>query len=83
MGRNQTPNQELTSAQKNCLRAYREHIDKFGALPSLRKLAETLGIAHSSTRYLLQELEKRGYLVQKPITVMRLRLSPKGKKVPL
>ena len=83
MGRNGTPNLELTTAQKNCLGAYRKHVDKFGAPPSLRELALALGLAHSSARHLLQELERRGYLVKKPITVMRLRLSPKGRKIPL
>lgn len=81
-------NQDLTTREKDVLRAYREHVDKYGAPPTLRALAETVGIVHSAVGYMLKRLHMKGYMQEKTVktvttTAVRLRLSSKGKKVAL
>ncbi len=77
------PNLELTTTEKELLRAYREHLEKYGAPPSLRQLGEYIGVVHSAANYLLQRLRDKGYMQEKKITSTRLMLSSKGKKVAL
>lgn len=77
------PNYELTTVEKEALRVYREHIDKYGAPPSLRQLGQYLDMVHSAAGTLLRRLRDKGYMQEKKITVTRLMLSSKGKKAPL
>jgi DNA-binding MarR family transcriptional regulator len=77
------PNNELTTSEKEALRAYREHLDKYGAPPTLRQLGEYLGIVHSAAQYTLRRLHEKGYMQEKRVTSTRLMLSSKGKKAPL
>lgn len=80
MGRNL----ELTTAEKDCLRHYRDHVAQFKAPPTYRQLAIYIGAKHHNTAvFLVGKLREKGYLVEKPVTVMRLRLSSKGRKVAL
>lgn len=80
---NLTSNKELTTTEKELLRHYREHLDKFGAPPSLRQLGTYLSIAHSAVSHALKRLKLKGYMTPQKITQVRLRLSAKGKKVEL
>ena len=77
------PNHELTSIEKEAVRVYREHIDKYGAPPSLRQLGQYLNMVHSAAHHLLGRLRDKGYMQEKKVTVTRLMLSAKGKKAPL
>jgi DNA-binding transcriptional regulator YhcF (GntR family) len=72
-------NEELTTAQKNVLAAYRKWIDRYGDAPSLRQLAGELGVNLNAARYQLIKLESRGYLLKRPATG-RFALSAKGKR---
>ncbi len=74
------PNDELTTTERRLLLAYREHLEKYGAPPSLRQLGEYIGIVHSAAAYLLKRLQEKGYMQEKRVTSVRLMLSPKGKK---
>lgn len=78
-----TANLELTTHEKECLRLYREHVAQHKAAPTLRWLGAQLSINHSAARYLILRLEEKGYLAQKPVTVMRLKLTAKAKKAAL
>ncbi len=74
------PNEELTTTQRKVLRAYRAHLDKHGAEPSLRVLGAAVGIEWSGVRYQLQRLQAMGYIAAKKVTRVQLSLSAKGRK---
>lgn len=78
-----TKNLELTTAEKEVLRLYREYWEKHRAWPTYRYIAGLLGVQHNNVLQHVRKLEEKGFLVRKPITVMRLRLGPKGKRVAL
>lgn len=80
MGNNRS-NLELTTQEKECLRLYRAHLEKFRTPPTRRWLSEQMKYrSHNAVTHLLSKLEEKGYLVTKPVTVMRLKLSAKGKR---
>lgn len=84
MAENKTRNEELTTGQKEALRAYREHVAKYRKAPSLRELAAALGVLRNTASHYVQELAAKGYLEEgRPITLIRMRLSAKGRKVEL
>lgn len=72
-------NAELTTAQKNVLAAYRQWIERYGAAPSLRQLAQQLQVQINAARYQLLKLEEKGYLLKRPATG-RFAISAKGKR---
>jgi len=74
------PNDELTTREKDALRHYQEHVEKYGDAPSYRQLAEYLGVYHNAARALCQGLERKGYLKARPITITRMKLTAKGRK---
>jgi DNA-binding MarR family transcriptional regulator len=76
-------NEELTTSEKHVLRAYRDHVEQYGAAPTLRHLGSLIGVGHNTIYCALQRLEKKGYMQKQKITAVRLRLSAKGKKVEL
>jgi len=77
------PNLELTTHEKDCLRLYREHVAQYKKAPALRWLGQQLDINHSAAGYLIKRLTEKGYLAEKPVTVMRLKLTNKAKKAAL
>jgi DNA-binding MarR family transcriptional regulator len=77
------PNEELTTTEKNALIAYRDHLERFGAPPTLRWIAKQVGVVHSAAGYLMKRLREKGYMQEKKVTATRLVLSQKGKKAPL
>jgi SOS-response transcriptional repressor LexA len=73
-------NTELTSDEKALLRAYRRHADKHGAPPSVRELATTLDVAPSVAHYRLGRVIAKGFIIARPITLIRPTLSAKGRR---
>ena len=71
----------LTPTQERGLGVYKRLTEKKGTAPTTRELAEALGVSQHAAWYLTQQLRSKGYLVDKPVTVMRLKLSAKGKRV--
>ncbi len=72
--------EDLTPALAETLRVYKAMADN-GEPPTVRQLAEKLGISRSMTGVRLQRLRELGYLTMPPITQTRLRVTAKGKKV--
>jgi hypothetical protein len=74
--------EDLTAALAETLRVFKAMTDdNDGITPSVRALAEKLGISHGGVHLRLRALRDRGYLTMPPITQTRLRISAKGKKV--
>ena len=78
-----TPNVELTTAEKRVLVLYRDHVDKYKAPPTYRWIADLLGVTHNAIVQHVKKLEAKGFLARRPVTIIRLTLSDKGKKVAL
>jgi len=74
---------ELTTSEKDTLRAYREWFTQHGVEPSYRQLARVLGVDYSAVRYSLKRMVVKGYMKERPVTQIRLTLNAKGKKVEL
>ena len=76
------PNLELTTQQKKALRFCLEYIEEHGAMPSIRKVADHLGVYPSTAHNTLRALAARGYLkaTTKTVTRTRLTMSAKGRK---
>jgi|APDOM4702015159_1054818.scaffolds.fasta_scaffold26503_1 SOS-response transcriptional repressor LexA len=75
-----TPNTELTTAQKQALVAYRRHCDEHdGEPPTVRWLADALGKSPNAAHQLIQRLREKGYLSMKPVTIIRSKLTAKGR----
>jgi DNA-binding transcriptional regulator YhcF (GntR family) len=77
------PNDELTTSEKRCLAAFRKHVERYKSEPTIRWLAEQLEVYPNTITYALKKLRGKGFLEDKPITVIRIKLSERGKKVPL
>jgi SOS-response transcriptional repressor LexA len=74
-------NENLTTTQQQALDVYRRLTDKQkGEPPTVRQLADALGKGHTAAHALIQQLRKKGYLSMKPVTVIRPKLTAKGKK---
>lgn len=73
-------NLELTTSEKVALAAIIKHVEAYGVMPSQRELGETLGVSYSVAKYYQERLLEKGCLREKPITVMRLVVSAKGKR---
>lgn len=73
------PNQNLSSAQQEALTIYRKLTDTLGEPPSVREFAKALGKTHNAAHYMIQRLREKGYLSMKPVTVIRPRLTAKGR----
>lgn len=72
-------NLELTTVEKKVLAAYHKFTERQGAPPSVRMLAHKTGVARSSVQYVLGRLREKGFLSPRPITLVRPRLSAKGR----
>jgi SOS-response transcriptional repressor LexA len=73
-------NTELTPAQKQALDAYRRHCDEHaGAPPTVRWLADALGKSPNAAQQLIERLREKGYLSMKPVTIIRSKLTAKGR----
>lgn len=78
------PNSELTTIQMELLRQYRQHVEQNrGKTPTVRWLAEQLDVYPNTIQHHLGRLRVLGYLQEKKITAIRIKLSAKGRKVPL
>lgn len=77
-----TRNVELTTAEKEGLIMYDRLTEKSGGTPpTAQELATALG--HADRQYghqLVQRLRDKGHLTMRPVTVMRLKLSNKGRR---
>lgn len=74
-------NRNLTSPQEEALTAYRRITDKQGGEPpTVRQLADALGKSPNAAYQLTLQLRKKGYLTMKPVTVIRPRLTAKGRR---
>mgnify|MGYP001603656912 FL=1 len=73
------PNGELTSAQHDVLRLYRKHVDKYGSEPTVRWIANELGVFPNTVQWHLTKLRERGYLNGK-VTQIRLTISAKARR---
>jgi Mn-dependent DtxR family transcriptional regulator len=74
-------NRNLTTVQEEALVVYRRLTDKKGGEPpTVRELASAIGKSPNAAYGLIQRLREKGYLTMKPVTVIRPRLTAKGKK---
>jgi Mn-dependent DtxR family transcriptional regulator len=73
-------NKNLTTEQENALAIYRNLEGRLGEPPSVRVYAEALGKSHSSAHHFIQQFRKKGFISMKPITIIRPRLTAKGRK---
>lgn len=73
------PNENLSSTQQEALDAYRKHVERHGEPPTVRELGEALGKSHNAAHYLIQKLREKGYLSMKPVTIIRPKLTAKGR----
>lgn len=78
-----TLNVDLTTNDRRVLAAFRKHVDKYKCEPTIRWLAGELDVFPNAISWALKQLRKKGYLEDKPITVIRIKLSERGKKVAL
>jgi Mn-dependent DtxR family transcriptional regulator len=72
--------EDLTAALAETLRVYKALADA-GSPPTVRQLAEELGISRAGANVRLRRLRELGYLTMPPITQTRLRVTAKGKKI--
>jgi hypothetical protein len=75
-----TKNLELTSNEAKALRFCKEHLDTYKKMPTFRQIAEHLGVYVNAANWIVDKLKEKGALVERPVTVMRLKVSAKGKK---
>jgi DNA-binding MarR family transcriptional regulator len=73
-------NLELTTAQKNALRVYLDWEEKHAAPPNGAELASALGITRQQAHQYINILHDKGYLAPRRVTLVRLRVTAKGKK---
>jgi len=74
------PNMNLTSAQQHALDIYRKLCEKNGGeSPTVREFAEALGKSHSSAHQFIRQFQAKGHLSMKPVTIIRPRLTAKGR----
>lgn len=73
-------NQELTSHQKDVLKVIKKLTAQNGEVPGRHVLAQALGCSLTSAQFALNILKEKGYLKLRPVTVMRLKLSAKGRQ---
>lgn len=73
-------NKNLTTDQENALAIYRNLEQRLGEPPSVRVFAEALGKSHSSAHHFILQFRKKGYVSMRPITIIRPRLTAKGRK---
>lgn len=81
MPTNSLPNMEPTSREKQAVLFYKKHYEKFHVAPSVREMAAYLGVYPNAAHRILKQMEKKGLIEMRPVTVMRMKLSEKGKKV--
>lgn len=74
-----TENRNLTTTQEHALGVYRRLTEKLGEPPSVRAFAEALGRTHNSAHRMIGQLREKGYLSMKPVTIIRPRLTAKGR----
>lgn len=72
-------NKNLTTTQEHALAIYRKLSERLGEPPSVRVFAEALGKSHTAAYQFLQQFRKKGYVSMKPITIIRPRLTAKGR----
>lgn len=74
------PNSELTSTERRVLDAFKR-LSKRGEAPSLNELAADLGdITRTGVSYLLGRLREKGHLTPSRITIIRSKLTAKGRR---
>jgi DNA-binding MarR family transcriptional regulator len=84
MGANQlSENMEATTAEKVTLKAYRQHLSRYGAPPPYRKLAKVVGLSPTSVQYHLKRLSEKGFLEKQTFSYEGLGVSERGKRVKL
>lgn len=73
-------NTNLTSAQEHALGIYRKLCDKHGGeSPTVREFAAALGKTHTTAHQYIQQFRAKGYLSMKPVTIIRPKLTAKGR----
>ncbi len=73
-------NLELTTLEKMIVREWRRIESATGAGPSLSHLAKHCGVYPNAIVHAKKQLKKKGYLVDKKVTAIRLKLSSKALK---
>lgn len=78
---NETPkNTNLTSAQQNALAVYKKLCaNNGGESPTVRQFAAALGKTHTTAHQYIQQFRAKGYLSMKPVTIIRPKLTAKGR----
>jgi DNA-binding IscR family transcriptional regulator len=75
-----TPNQNLTTGEEEALTMYQRLTKKArGEPPTVRALAAALGTSSTATQYLLTKLREKGALTMPKITIVRSRVTAKGR----
>ncbi len=75
------PNDNLTTTQEEALGVYRRLTDKAaGEPPTVRAFAAALGKGHNAAHQMIQKLREKGYLTMKPTTIIRPKLTAKGRR---
>jgi len=77
------PNLELTTLEKMILREWKVVEEATGAGPSLKHLSEHCGVYPNAIVHAKRQLKKKGYLAEKRVTAVRLKLSTKALKAAL
>ena len=75
-GRGRPPTEEITEPQRNTLSEISDFLTAKGYPPSIKELAEILGISQMSVHAQVEQLIRKGYLKREPgkargITILR------------
>lgn len=74
-------NTELTTNEKLVIRAIQDHEDLHGKLPGKKWIAERCSIHINTVHNVFRSLREKGYMRERNVTVVRLTLSAKAKRV--
>lgn len=69
----------LTSDQDHALAIYRKLELGLGEPPTVRAFAEALGKSHATAHHFIRKFRDKGFISMKPITIIRPRLTAKGR----
>jgi len=76
--RGRRPVQEITDPQRRTLKEIRRFLRKCGFPPTMKELADILGISHSSAHDQVSQLVRKGYLKREPKKARGLAITDKA-----
>jgi len=78
IGTSRKPKLEITDPQRRTLKEIRRIIDGRGFPPSIKEIAESLGISHASAHEQVSQLVRKGYLKREPRMARGLAITEKA-----